>query len=332
MSSTLSFLNPTQSSTSVDPSSTDSAFLAFTSTPNASVCGSDLLSWEYAGNISNTLALGVTNDGVDGASSGKLVTQLLHTFDGSISTVNSYKWSPVSLPAGAYAAVISISETSQLFYSQTFYVADSDDHTCLGSSSSSSNSATTTSSTTALLPFTSSAGSGSTDLPTESAMRAGTPRGVIASIVVGVTALFVVLSGAFFILFRHRPSCANVFGAVFKRKHRLLDHDHTEKRQPGLGTSANGDEVLTVGSSSDSAPHYINDHESSNTTSSGESNTSPELMSGKLAEHPRSLLIDVGGPAACPITLSRAQESQRSTPSSPSIASDPFRDPPLYGE
>ena len=147
MSGTITFLNPTHSSTSAQPSSTGSTFLAFTGTPNTTVCSSDTLSWEYAGDISYTLALGVTNDGVDGASSGKLVTQLLHTFDGDLSTQNFYKWSPVSLPAGAYAAVVSIAEVSQLFYSQTFYVADSDDHTCLGSSSSSSGSPTSTSST-----------------------------------------------------------------------------------------------------------------------------------------------------------------------------------------
>ena len=204
---------PTSSSSVATITGLGPMYLEFTDVRNTTVCGSSVISWKYVGDNSYTMYLEVT-----GALSSDELALLLHTWSGNLTELNTFEWT-VALPAGAYEAVIFFDKVTQFFLSQTFYVADSADHTCLGGSSGSS-AASIGSSSTASTSSTFSTSSGNTThvAPVEGSTHSKLPRGAIAGVVVGITAFFGLLSGIFFLLHRYR-SRRDASGVFFKRRH-----------------------------------------------------------------------------------------------------------------
>ena len=197
MANTSSIFEPPLTSSTSTATDTDPVFFEFTNVQNTSVCGTGLFTWVYFGNYSSSLALSVTNAGEQG--NGSLITQLLYTQSDGLNATETFDWAPVTVPAGAYAAVMSIFEVPQPFYSKTFNVVDGGNHTCLNSSGS-----TTTlfskGFTNVMTVTPTMINSGGTTSPTERAARSRLPNGAIAGIVVGVAVLLGILLGVFFLI------------------------------------------------------------------------------------------------------------------------------------
>ncbi|KAH8116044.1 hypothetical protein DFH11DRAFT_1725578 [Phellopilus nigrolimitatus] len=208
----LHFYNPTPSfsftptSTASNPTSTPSVYFAFADIQNTTVCGSDSISWFYAGAASYTVGLAIVSVGQ--ASSGEPTPDILEVMTGNLKSENTYTWSPVSVPAGAYAVAVSIPDADFVLQSSTFYVFDSSDHTCLNSTTSSVSS-DPASSTGA--PSTSPSSGSSTDLPVVGA-TSGSPSmsgGAIAGVVIGVLAFMGGLIAIWLLLRRYCKRSAN---------------------------------------------------------------------------------------------------------------------------
>lgn len=236
MTSSLSFFNPTPSiPITTAPTGTSAPFLVFEDIQNTTVCGENAISWEYAGDQDFTLALAVTNKGVDGVDpSAQPITMILEVDTDGLNTSNTYQWSPVKLPMGAYVAAISIPEPDMLYISPTFYVFNSSDHSCLSSSPSTTTSLTGSSTTATMSPSQTNTG---TALPVEGAVSKGLSGGSIAGIVIGILAL-VGLVGALLVLLRRCRSRTAASSALFGRSRRMSGY--IEKRDPpspGLGAA-----------------------------------------------------------------------------------------------
>lgn len=239
MTSSLSFFNPTPSiPITTAPTGTSAPFLVFEDIQNTTVCGENAISWEYAGDQSFTLALAVTNEGVDGVDpSAQPITVILEVDTNGLNTSNTFQWSPVKLPVGAYVAAISIPEPDVLYISPTFYVFNSSDHSCLSSSPSTTTSLTGSSTTATMSPSQTNTG---TALPVEGAVSKGLSGGGIAGIVIGMLAL-VGLCGALLVLLRRCRSRTSASSALFGRSRRMSGY--IEKRDPpspGLGAGGIG--------------------------------------------------------------------------------------------
>ena len=307
---------PLTSSTSTVPDA-DTVFFEFTNVQNTSVCGTDLFTWIYFGNISSSLALSVTNDGVAGEQgNGSLITQLLYTQSDGLYATETFDWAPVTVPAGAYTAVMSIFEVPKLFYSGTFYVVDSGNHTCLNSSGS-----TTTLSGSGFTTFRAMTvsptmiNSGGTTSPTEGAARSRLPNGAIAGIIVGIAVLLGILLGVFFLIRYQRSRTDTSKTIAYKRED---------------GRIESGVDITSLAVLEKLAEH---DPSIALDVGKAERRRSPEPIAVDhfLQQCDKHAHRDLHRDTQPSSIRSSSRDSSYSDHTTFSAASDPFADPPSYG-
>ncbi|KAI5121126.1 hypothetical protein M0805_002798 [Coniferiporia weirii] len=202
-SASLRFGNPTPS---LAPTQTagqgvpiPSTIVHFAAVQNATVCGSDDISWFYSGDESYTLSVAVTST----LSSGNYDATLLQTYDGGLGDGGAFSWSPIVVPAGTYIITASIKVINASFSSDPFYIFEGSNSSCLTPSSSSAALPPASSSPSSTSSSTSVPSGGATGNPVIGAATGGSSmsRGDIAGVVIGVVA-FVLGLGATIVLFR----------------------------------------------------------------------------------------------------------------------------------